>query len=815
LTEHHMRSIAKSGGLFQDARITKMPWRGQNRRVRLVVYRRLLTEKLRSGLTPEQELNLVCERIAGSLSGAGVSSERIDGAGFYEWLLPWFNPRPTMAGDQVPADFYKKVPYWGNESDKGEDTALLDLPPPPFSHDFSERLLYSTPRSDVEKGIWYFDGMPHSVVVVDKFRRAPKIGHITGEVRKGDSLNAMFDRLPEDTIMSLTMVVRPQDILEGHLNRLSKKAIGDNIASDQTREDVGKAKALLGRDHKLYRGTLAFFIRGKNEKELHDRHVSLTNVLLGGDLEPVHEGEETAGCNSYLRWMPMGYNPLEDKKEWYTSFIFTQHLANYAPVWGRSVGTGRPGMAFFNRGGSPVTFDPLSQADRAMNAHMLVFGPTGAGKSATLVTQLCQVMGVYRPRLFIVEAGNSFGLLGEYFAKLGLSVNQVSIKPGVDISLAPYADARLLVEATDRIEAPVVDEDMLKMIDDAERQAELQRRLDKTKPATTEDWENINEKRDVLGELEITARLMITGGEAKEDDRLTRADRSVIRRCILDAARSCVDRTVLTEDIITALRRASDGDLKEGRAARISEMADAMELYTQGFDGQVFNREGINWPEVDVTIFDLGHFAREGNEAQMSIAYISLINAVNNIAERDQYSGRPIIMATDEGHIITKNPLVAPYSVKITKMWRKLGAWFWLATQNMADLPGTAETLLNMIEWWVCLVMPQAEVEQIARFKRLTDAQKSLLLSASKEPQKYTEGVILSKNYEFLFRTVPPSLFLALAMTEPEEKQERFEIMQEKRCSELEAAFWVAEKLDRARGIEPMPWQHLFSEGGA
>jgi conjugative transfer ATPase len=230
LTEHHMRSISKSGGLFRDTRITKMPWRGVNRRVRLVVYRRL-AGKLRLGLTPEQDLNLVCERIEGSLTHSGVGIERIDGKGFYEWLLPWFNPRPTMTGDQIPADFYQKVPYWGNGSDKGEDIELLDLPPPPFSHDFSERLLYSTPRSDVDKGFWYFDGMPHSVVVVDKLRRAPKIGHVTGEVRKGDSLNAMFDRLPEDTIMVLTMVVRPQDILEAHLARLNKKAIGDIAAS--------------------------------------------------------------------------------------------------------------------------------------------------------------------------------------------------------------------------------------------------------------------------------------------------------------------------------------------------------------------------------------------------------------------------------------------------------------------------------------------------------------------------------------------------------------------------------------------------------
>ncbi len=182
------------------------------------------------------------------------------------------------------------------------------------------------------------------------------------------------------------------------------------------------------------------------------------------------------------------------------------------------------------------------------------------------------------------------------------------------------------------------------------------------------------------------------------------------------------------------------------------------------------------------------------------MAYVSLINAVNNLAERDQFLGRPLINVTDEGHIITKNPLLAPYVVKITKMWRKLGAWFWLATQNLDDLPAAAEPVLNMIEWWICLSMPPDEVEKIARFRELTPAQKALMRSARKEAGKFSEGVILSKSMETLFRVVPPSLVLALAMTDPEEKAERYRYMQDG-LSELDAAFKMAEALDQQRGI--------------
>ena len=56
-------------------------------------------------------------------------------------------------------------------------------------------------------------------------------------------------------------------------------------------------------------------------------------------------------------------------------------------------------------------------------------------------------------------------------------------------------------------------------------------------------------------------------------------------------------------------------------------------------------------------------------------------------------------MITDEGHIITTNPLLARYVVKITKMWRKLGAWFWIATQNLEDFPDASRKMLNMMQW--------------------------------------------------------------------------------------------------------------------
>lgn len=160
-------------------------------------------------------------------------------------------------------------------------------------------------------------------------------------------------------------------------------------------------------------------------------------------------------------------------------------------------------------GAEPMVFDPLNPEDRKKNAHMLILGPTGAGKSALLVYLLMQMMTVYRPRMFIIKAGNSFGLLGRHLAAHDVAVNPVSLTPGADVSLPPFSDA---IKLTDRGVADAVALDDNELDDDTE-----------------------DDSRDLLGEMEIAARIMITDGDAREDARMTRADRLLIRQGILKA----------------------------------------------------------------------------------------------------------------------------------------------------------------------------------------------------------------------------------------------------------------------------------------
>lgn len=751
--ERHLHAVSRPEGYFLDDAVSHTRWRAQQRHTRMVVYR-WLPDKPRDRLedSPEEALNTVCERMISALAGAGIHARRLECEAIRHWLLRWFNPAPQMADS--PQKFWQQMA-------QQDDTPEL--------YDFAESLLCGEPRSQAAQGTWLFDQRPHKVVVLDRLRKPPTVGHMTGESTRGDGVNALFDVLPEGMIMALTIVVWPQDRLEEHLSRLSDRAIGENVESEYTKKDCQEVRHWLKDGHKLYRSALAFYLSAPNNGELTRRVRSLNSLLLNAGMVPVQENDEPAPLSSWLRWLPMCFDPARDKRQLYTRFSFVQHLANLLPLFGRESGTGHPGVSYFNRGGGMLCWDPLNREDRAQNGHLLLLGPTGAGKSATLNAKIAQLMALHRPRLFIVEAGNSFGLMADYAREHGLTVNKISLKPGSGITLPLFADAWKLAESD--VPSAEVDDD--------------------------DPEESDNEQRDLLGEMEITARLMITGGEMKEDARMTRSDQALIREAILHAARLTAreKRQTLTQDIRNALfALAQDAALPESRRNRLWEMGEAMNMFCSGFEGELFNREGEVWPEADITLVDLAMFAREGYEAQLAIAYISLINHINNLSERDQHLARPIVNITDEAHIITVNPLLARFLTKGSKMWRKLGIWLWLATQNLSDFPDDARKLLNMIEWWELLVMPPEEVEQVSRFKSLTPEQRQLLLSATKAPGKYTEGVVLSPRVEALFRVVSPALWLALGMTEKHEKAERMRIMREFGCSELEAAMRVAER---------------------
>jgi hypothetical protein len=163
-------------------------------------------------------------------------------------------------------------------------------------------------------------------------------------------------------------------------------------------------------------------------------------------------------------------------------------------------------------------------------------------------------------------------------------------------------------------------------------------------PADADD-DSDEEKRDYLGEMLISAIMMITGGEDAELKRMTRADRYLVTRAIIRAAVRVSKEGKphpLTQDVALELTAmVKDASLSEHRRSRAEEMGHSMMSFTTGLRGKLFNRLGQDWPDADVTLVEMGTLTKDGYEDALAVAYTSLLDSVQSRAEAAQHEDRP------------------------------------------------------------------------------------------------------------------------------------------------------------------------------
>ena len=752
----HLQDLSQADGLFKDP-LTGSSWSGCQRQVVVCLYRRHGAKAtLKRGQDRLMELDEQVTKVQSSLASAGLVSSVMTGQAFYEWLFRWFNPSPPSTQGDTER-FLGQCPYPASEEYPADWTLADAVCTPDIT-------------SDKVTGFWTFDGQPHTVLTAQRLTGAPAIGQISGERVVGDQKVAMLDKLPPGSTFVISLVISGQNLINNHLDRLEKASKSQTAEALLTQENIAKARHNIVRQNKVYPYQVAVYLKADTEEALELMQTQVAAHLQMNHLQVIPGEYDDLQLDAYLRHLPMAYKPDLDQCRIRRGLIYAQHAANLVPIYGRGRGTGHPGMLFYNRGGEVFTADPLNLADRSKNGHMFLFGPTGSSKSATLNYLQMHVMAVYRPRIIAIEAGNSFGLLSQHFAAKGLKVRDIILRPGCGTSLPPFNLALQLVDSQGE---PL---------------------------ALSAAGTNTETARDILGELTLIATMMVTGGDVAV--KLSRPQQGLLEESILRAAGEAVRQgkdQLLTGDVIDAL--AAFLNKRPEDAASLHFMIDSMRMFTRGFAGELFNRPGQGFEDdVDYLRVELGSLAGDGQFDKLAVAYIGIINAVLAMAERHQRDGRPTVLITDEAHIITTQPLLSSYLVLYIKLLgRRLGLWFWMATQNMADFTGDARKMLDMFEWWMCLKMGKTEMAQLEAFKDLQPEQRAMMLDTRKEAGKYAEGVMLSDKVQGLFRNVPPALPMALAMTEKEEKTERQQLMEAYDIDELAAAYRVADILAQGR----------------
>jgi conjugative transfer ATPase len=770
--KEHFEYVTRPGGIFHDSRVTNTIFRGGLLHVYAVLYQRKSLNKSKNIARRSrlEETAQVARKFSDQLRACGMCIRRMRGNEFYEWMAKWFNPKNKL-NITFPNEIQK-----------------------PIGFDFSEQLFFSAPESFAEG--WLFNGMPHKVMTIQNMTINPSIGHLSAERNRNsdDKVFNFSDQLPEGSIFVMTVVIQNQSEVELHLKAIHNSAVGNHAQAIKVKNEINTAEKSIADGDPLFPVVMNLYLCGESIEDLHVKE-SQAEVLLNSNGFKVITDNELFPIDAYLRYLPMYYDFQFDKFNSFRSrYMQLSDISKLLPFYGRSRGTGLPGMIMFNRGGEPWFYDFMM--DKTKNAHLLLLGETGTGKSNLLNFLIMQDLALYNSRFFLVEAGGSFDLLGDYCKAHGLTVNKIKIDPKCPVSLNPFAYGLRIIEQIESLNYNLQQQFIAETCDKLIREQNENTRNDTS--SNTQD----EEPRDILGDMVLAALIMITGGEKKEEDTIRRSDRMMIIDAIVGAAYFVRDQRrdqMIASDIVEAFERIikrmdSIRDAEKIRRGR--EMADAMRYFTNDpISSQFFNSYGTPWPLADITILDFGLFANEGYEAQRAIAFAGYMTKVLAIAEINQNSQRSIKVVCDEDHIITSIPLCADIQTRISKMGRKLGLWLWLATQNVKDFSDNSRRLLAQIEHWICLSMPLDEINQIERFKTLTNELRALFQSAKKESGKYTEGIFLSPTINSLFRNIPPKLYLAMAATEQSEKNHRFNMMKKFNCSEIEAVQIIASEM--------------------
>lgn len=766
----HFEYVTRPNGIFHDSQVTNTRFRGGILNIYAVIYRRENVNHQNSRRSYLDEILHISQKFSDQLRSCGIHVKQLSGNDFYTWMTKWFNPKNTQ-----------NFPFLHECQSIG-----IDL---------TEQLFFHIPKSFNEG--WLFDDLPHKVITIQNMIVDPAVGHLSAERQRAteEKVFHLIDELPEGSVFVLNIVMQAPSEVELHLKSILNSAVGGHAQAVKVKEEINIAEKLIANGDYLFPVVMAVYLKGESIDDLHNKQAQ-AEVLLNSNGFKVITDDELFPIDAYLRYLPMCYDfHLDSKYAQRYRYLPLSSIAKLTPFYGRSRGTLHPGIVMFNRGGEPWYYDFM--VDKTKNAHFLLLGESGTGKSNLLNYLIMQDLALYQSRFFIIDAGGSFDLLGSYCESLGLTVNKIKIDPKKPVSLNPFAFGLKIIE-------------QIESLNDQTRQDFIKEKCEKLieeQIKNTKSEECDEEPRDILGDMVLATLIMITGGEKKEEESIRRSDRMLIMDAIINAAYFVRDQgqeQMIASDIVDAFERIAqslDFARNAEKIRRAREMADAMRYFTNDpVSSKFFNSYGTPWELADITIIDFGLFANEGYEAQRSISFAGCMTKVLALAEINQASSRSIKVVLDENHIFTSIPLLADIETRIAKMGRKLGLWLWLATQNLKDFADNSRRMLAQIEHWICLALPLDELDQIQRFKTLTEEKRLLFLSARKEKGKYTEGIFLCPKLIALFRHVPPRLYLAMAATDQDEKNLRYRIMQEHNCSEIEAVKLIAHNMMQKPG---------------
>lgn len=800
LMKSHFDLMCEEEGILNDP-MSGLAFRGRTKRIRLVVYRRFDEKTKEHPQDIVRELKENISNLESRLKQAGLRVRILNGAQLYDWLIRWFNPRPELSGGNTN-ELLKKFPY--PQTNKK-----------PFGWSFCQNVFFGPVESDQESGCWKFDDLYHKTMVFKDLQNPIEIGVISRErsFGNGQSKYALMDKFPPGTIYTIQVIFESKNTVKNHLEKLEKAAVGKSLSIQEILNNIERAHYEIDeKGNMLFRCVEAIYFRADSIEQMNVNEREIRSLLADSGLDVVNTKEELYPLDNYIRFLPFNFNYHFDKKNTFRStYKYADDIMRLLPIYGRSKGDDtNPLFINFNRGGEAFIFDHLDKNFKMSNSHMAIMGTTGSGKSVTLNNLLLSFSAVHNPHIIVLEVGGSFDLTTKYLGNFGRSTKTIKFQRQAPIQINPYSEAYEALKTIEREESLAKKQEINKQASEQQiqddiiemRSTKIVKDISGISEQASIDELNANEDRDILNEMLLATRTMITRGDKKEEENINLTDMTLISKALIHSMKTCKKAKVeqmLLQHVCQSFFDLATLEENVQLSSRLKEFGLRLEYYVQDSVRSSFiNHPSNPLEEYDLLHIDFGFLQSASYVDLLNVVCISLLSKILALAEKNKATGRPTILILDEAHVFFKSEMVAAFVTLMAKVARKIGLWIIPCTQNINDLSGKeSRKVLSMMETWLILSLDKEEVGHLEQFKPLTDEMRSLVMDVRKYPGIYSEAVLLGKRYSGLYRNIPPRIALALAMTEQDERTQRKELQDRLGITEMEAVEHIAKKLEK------------------
>lgn len=832
MMNEHIDLMCNDDGVFKD-KYSGANFSGHTVRCRLVIYRKYPHYDVAEYARDEaiKEANLAADLVVAELRNIGCVATIMNEDMLYRWWVNLFNPNPQKTNGST-SELLKSYPL-NPERPAHEMDAVpeIDENPENFRFNLIDRVFHEAPYvSDSGEGVC-FDGVEHRCIFLGELKMQPRYGELTSDgVMLGNKFGSLFDKLPVGSIYTLQLCFPDVDSVRDHLGMIEKRAIGKGGEPIKVKQRAITAYDAVAKNNPAMWCTQAIIYNDlKDNIDSTKQQVQQILKECKHIMEPYPDGFRKFPVDDFIRLLPCNWDFEFAKQRMFVANLhFATEVAALLPFYGRSNGAMtdskkgiQPRFNFFTGSGEPFSFDMYSEKFKLSNFHAAIFGSSGSGKSVIGNYIATALLSSMKCRVVLFEQGGSFDLLTLYMRQMGKKVQYLKFDPSIEVPFNPYVDAYLMLDQIKKEKARlrkekeatlagkehgINDEMLIKEIHEEAmgRLYDLLNNTDKVK-AERQDSQDID--RDLITEYVTITKTFIVGDS--QDEKISTHETGLIMDVLEYTFEKCQQEGVLQvmphhvmNGFVEYARDSGKVTDKEDRK-RLEEFHQSMKSVITGKLSGYFNKPTHVESDFDYYHIDLGFLATKGNEANLNIVSISVLSRILSLCQASAADGIPTIFFIDEAHILFKYQLLAQFLILMAKISRKINLNLLPMTQNLSDMSGgDVQKMLSMMDTLICLYMDNKERKLFEENKALSDGVMAMLNRARKNKPFYSEAVLVHENYQGIFKNIPPRKMLALAMTDPNEKELRKELSDANGYTTLEAVEAIANELKTMKVVK-------------